>query len=437
MLRCLLWSEVLMRATVTLCEQVNVGTAEKAEMKVRPVVYRHGQPIEPEGIVPGSRPTYYLRFSEDGRRVTHSLKTSNLKVAQLAHNQALARFVAGIRPVIAESPILADFRENAPHHEGGTWRALYHGFVADQDQKVIERLITESSRRRYLRSLKVLNKWFESRVTFLTEIDAELFNTFKRERIASIIAANGTTGSSYRIDVKAAKMMFNLAIEKGWMKVNPVQKMKTSKKRKDDEESYKADPYSRAELHAMRKHLSWEKKNGQQGDVTLMFWLLYQTGLRRSDAGGLKWREVNLKAGKTGKISTVALKNGRKVNLPIAPELRSELEKEIQRRYSDGKPADNDYVLFNYTPSDPGQVIYDSIVRLGERAGITRATPHRFRDSYAAVCFLKGMSTEQVAANLGDTEAVVSKHYSEYIPERQEQADEKFLSVGDPLLVGA
>jgi len=421
-----------MKATVTLCEQVNVGTTHKADMKVRPVMRnKAGQPMEAQGIVEGSRVNYLLRYSEDGRRITKSLGTADLKVAQLAHSTALARFTAGIRPIMGEAPLLTDFKTHAKTQDGATWRGLYHVFVADQEQKLVEGQITSSSQRRYLRSLKVLNSWFEPRVTFLSEINAELFDTFKRERIEAIRKENGTTGASYKLDVKTARMMFTLAVEKGWMVENPVKKAKAKKKRKGDEEGYGADPYSREELAAMREHLTWIKGNKQVGDDTLMFWLLYQTGLRRSDAGGLKWKEVDLEA---GRIRTVALKNGRDIQVRIAPELRIELEKEIEERYKGGKPTPTDYVLFRYTPSNAGDVVYNTIVRLGARAGVKRATPHRFRDTFAAVCYLKGLSTEQVAAYLGDTVKVVEKHYSEFVKERQEQADNKYLNAADPML---
>src|ERR1700721_359870 len=421
-----------MKATVTLCEQVNVGTPEKAEIKLRPVIYRNGQPLAPEDIVAGSRGTYYLRFSEDGQRKTPSLGTSDLRVAQLAHSTALARFPAGIRPLMGENALLADFKTHAPEQSAGTWRSLCHAFTADQDLKLVKGEITRSSQRRYLRSLKRLNEWFEKKVTFLSEINTDLFNSFVLDRIKTI-KAGGRSGRSYKLDVKVAKMGFGLAVEKEWMSTNPVQKMKATKKRKGDmeEDGDQADPYSREELQTMLNNLNGE---------ALMFWLLYQTGLRRIDAGNLKWGEVNME---TGKINTVAQKNARAVRLPIPPELKAELEKEIKDRYGKGvEPIQRDFVLFRYTPSDPGQSVYDMIKRLGKSAGMKQfgprsAKPHRFRDSFGAVCFLKGMSTEQVAAYLGDTIKVVEKHNSKFIPERQDQPDEKFLSKKDPLLATA
>jgi integrase len=57
----------------------------------------------------------------------------------------------------------------------------------------------------------------------------------------------------------------------------------------------------------------------------------------------------------------------------------------------------------------------------GERAGVTRAHPHRFRDTLAVDMLLKGASPYDVAKTLGDTISVVEEHYAPYVKELRER----------------
>jgi site-specific recombinase XerD len=50
--------------------------------------------------------------------------------------------------------------------------------------------------------------------------------------------------------------------------------------------------------------------------------------------------------------------------------------------------------------------------------------PHRFRHTLAADLLVKGASVKDVAAILGNSPAVVMKHYSQWIASRQTRLDE-------------
>lgn len=58
-----------------------------------------------------------------------------------------------------------------------------------------------------------------------------------------------------------------------------------------------------------------------------------------------------------------------------------------------------------------------------KEAGIMPDHPHRFRHSLAADLLLKGASVEDVAAILGNSPAIVQKHYSQWIKSRQDRLD--------------
>ena len=52
-------------------------------------------------------------------------------------------------------------------------------------------------------------------------------------------------------------------------------------------------------------------------------------------------------------------------------------------------------------------------------------TPHRFRHTFARIHLAGGMSAAAVARLMGDSEGIVRKHYSAWIPEHQERLNEE------------
>ena len=61
--------------------------------------------------------------------------------------------------------------------------------------------------------------------------------------------------------------------------------------------------------------------------------------------------------------------------------------------------------------------------------------PHRFRHSLAADLLSKGATVEDVAAVLGNSPAVVMKHYSQWIKSRQDRLDSVIAQTWQPQLV--
>ncbi len=135
----------------------------------------------------------------------------------------------------------------------------------------------------------------------------------------------------------------------------------------------------------------------------------------------LRWSDVN------GHITRVAQKNGKKVRIPILPELKAALDAERAKR----NPGPNDYVLLNPETGNHyigKNCIYERLQKLGKTAGVEDVHPHRFRDTFAADCFLRGCNAEEVAAYLGDDLKTLLKHYAEFITERADRADEKLMN---------
>ncbi len=118
-------------------------------------------------------------------------------------------------------------------------------------------------------------------------------------------------------------------------------------------------------------------------------------------------------------VERLTRKRKRKVVLPVHPELLFALEAERDGR----KAQPTDRVLLNPVT---GQLLtrprlYQRMVALGRRAGVSNVHPHRFRDTFAVDLLLRGASPYDVAKMLGDTIETVEKHYMPFVRKLRER----------------
>jgi integrase len=178
--------------------------------------------------------------------------------------------------------------------------------------------------------------------------------------------------------------------------------------RPGDDPERGAQPFKAIELKKLR--------DAAAGDL-LAFLLLRWTGLRGSDAVGLRWEEIDWE---TREINRLTLKRRKRVLLPIHQELFFALEVERDRR----NPQPQDRVLLNSTSGRPftRPRLYERMLGIGRRAGIQNANPHRFRDTFAVDPLCRGASPYDVAKLLGDVVATVEKHNAPFVRELRERA---------------
>lgn len=266
----------------------------------------------------------------------------------------------------------------------------------------------------------------EKNITNLSDITVKVAREdFLDWRVANITAkANHRVSSDkarlpgrYVLDVAVLCGVFKFAVEQEMIGKSPFRYV--GKPGEDAENG--ASPFSKTELDALVRNA---------GADLLSVLVLLRTGLRRSDAIRLQWKHV----GPTH-ISMTAQKNGKKVRVPLTTDLSEALATVRNERYGtiEADEYASEFVLQNpYTqkPFDTGKKLYERIKNVGERAGLKRAHPHRFRDSFAKDCFLKGCTVAEVAAYLGDHPETVSAHYGAMDSERLEHADKKFCVEG-------
>jgi integrase len=285
------------------------------------------------------------------------------------------------------------------------WEQLQESFKIYMEQRIKIGKLRESTVARYQHTLREFELFLaEEKVSLLKDVTSpfvENFKVWRVERIKKRKHSRGATGIV--LDAAIMHRVFSFAVKRKMVSENPVLFEGTPGENPEGG----AEPFSPHELSLLRKHV--------EPDL-LAFLLLRWTGLRGSDAVTLRWCEVQLER---KEIERVTQKRRKKVILPIHSELLFALELERDRRH----PKPSDPVLLN--PATGRAMtrprLYERIRAMGERAGVTSAHPHRFRDTLAVDMLVRGASPYDVAKMLGDTIETVEKHYTPFVKELRER----------------
>jgi integrase len=160
---------------------------------------------------------------------------------------------------------------------------------------------------------------------------------------------------------------------------------------------------------------AWANRSGagvwKGEDLKEFVWMLVYTGLRISDVvlfdmDRLQGNEVFLRA----------KKNGGDVFTYVPDWLRDRLLARATRHGA--KP----FLIGNAKHLDSEIEMWrtqlDKVFKLA-RITETRATPHRFRHTFARILLQNGVPVADVADLIGDDEKTVREHYARWVPERQ------------------
>jgi integrase len=281
-----------------------------------------------------------------------------------------------------------------------TWDDLFAHFIEDMDFRITIRKLAPTSAGRYkqtLRQFEIFLEQLKQTVSSLSDFDEKLMEEFARWRVEQIKQHSGT-GASVEKDLVRLHTVFEYGRKKGMIAKNPVPRSGYR-----DRSEGGAKPFGAEELVQLRRHA---------GEDKMVFLVLRWTGLRKSDAIAVSFQDVDLDR---KELQRVTQKCHKKVFVPVDPELFAALREERERRNA----SPTDPILLNPNTGRPfnRSSLYARVVALGKRAGVPNAYPRRFRATFAADLFMKGASTYLVAQALGDTEAVVKRHYASFIPE--------------------
>jgi integrase len=267
-----------------------------------------------------------------------------------------------------------------------TWQELTSKFSAWMAQRVALDKLRDSTRSRYEQTSKTFGEFLKGRqIANLDEISRTVLEDFKAWQLARIAKKKFSRGGrSVILDTAILHRIFGYAVECEMLSKNPVRR----DCRPGDSPEHGAQPCKAAELTKLRE---------AAGEDLLAFLLLRWTGLRGSDAVGLRWGEIDWE---TREINRLTQKRRKWVILPIHQELFFALEVARGRR----NPQPEERVLLHPETNRPltRPRLYYRMLAVGRRAGVLDAHPHRFRHSFAVDLLTRGASPYDVAKRLGD-----------------------------------
>jgi len=277
-------------------------------------------------------------------------------------------------------------------------------FVADCETRNLK-AVTLGKYRLVARTLK---KFAESRGAMrLKDLDPEALRDFRASwDLAPKTAANW---------IEKLRSFFKFCVENEWCSKNAAKLLKPPISRENHVEPFSPDEQKKILEAAYRLSTTTEK--GKHGalpphPLTGTFAkLLLRTGLRITDAAMLHRDRLS-----EGRLFLYATKNGKPVSLPLPPDLVAEL-------------AAIKTMCFFQTPggSERGETVSDywrdQLKKVFAAASIKKGKPHRFRHSLVMNMLNNGSSVEDCAIVIGDSPAIVAKHYSEYVQSRQDRVD--------------
>lgn len=225
---------------------------------------------------------------------------------------------------------------------------------------------------------------------------------------------------TYRAKLSWTKTFFTYCVGNEWLDKNPVLAV-TQPRTRASQEMLERVPFSDEELDRM---FAACQEKYDQGSDRRMRWhgqdladfisISVYTGLRISDVA--TFHIDRLRPG--GDIHIRTTKTGIRVWTWVPPWLEARIEERARRVGPHIFGVQNTRNLNIVT-----KTWRDRLKRLWKLCGIWKQppVPHRFRHTFARVLLQNGVPVTHVAELMGDTEAVVRKHYSTWVPERQER----------------
>lgn len=225
--------------------------------------------------------------------------------------------------------------------------------------------------------------------------------------------------------------------KQGFIVSNP---MKTVEKPVDNDGAEKVETFSVEELKQIllcseKEQLMWQ----------VMTYLLADTGMRRGEACGLRWADINLANGRIHIVNNAQYTEGTGVYDTKTKSKKDRVVfasdevigiltkwKELQKEVVEGQNLPTPKHIFTHldgnriNPQAPTAYFKD----FGEKYGIEDCHPHKFRHTMATLMIQNGADIKTVSEKLGHSNIEITlKLYVHTNEEAQKAANEKFASL--------
>lgn len=262
----------------------------------------------------------------------------------------------------------------------------------------------------YRQRLSGFVSWCEvKQVRQIMDVSIEKLREFRESwKCAAVTAAR-------RID--QLKIFLGFCLDNGWIQKNPGKAL-----RAPEVKYIGKAPFTEEELKAIFQACGKLVTRGTYGKanvkrVRAFVYILRYTGLRISDAARLTVSHVQ-----NGKVLIRTEKTGTLVWIPIpgyVVDALSEVPREGEFYFQTGKAK-----------AKTVRGGWDRTIRtILTLAGVDHGSAHAFRTTLAVDLLNKGVAVETVAAVLGNSPAIVHKHYSPFVKSRQEAVENALRNV--------
>lgn len=363
--------------------------------------------------------TIRIRFQFQGRECRETLKLeatpANLRYAERMRGEILNAIARGTFSYVDYFPDSKQAKLMAKPASKTKIGDLLDSFILDATASVERGAMSPSTLHGYR---KIVNnilkpKWGPTMIADVTPV-----------ALRTWIASMDCTAKTARNNIGPLHSIFEDALNDGLIEANPLDRLALNKiltktKRKSQ---YEVDPFTLQEITAILDACDGPARN--------LFQFAFWSGLRTSELIGLRWKDVDFKAGLIRVRQAVVVRETKSTktlaglrDVLMLPNARAALE--AQKQWSalmkhgrvftcpwTGKPWTGDK-----------QIRVNCWTHILKMAEVRYRNPYQTRHTYASTLLSRGENPLWVAQQMGhvDTEMIV-KHYGRWIPEHDAKA---------------
>jgi integrase/recombinase XerD len=260
--------------------------------------------------------------------------------------------------------------------------------------------------------LKTLVPWAEAEgVSEIRRMDVEKVRRFRESWTCAEVTAARRVGE--------LRAFFTFCVDSGWMEKNPAKALRLATIHTKPKMPFTDDELARifSACDELVTRGTYGKEN--RARVKAFIYILRYTGLRISDATRLDEARV-----RDGRVFLRTEKRGTLVWVPI-PQFVVDTLAEVPR-------VGPYYFQTGHAKPKTVRGGWDRTIRtVLKLAGVEHGSAHVFRTTLAVDLLAKGVPVETVAAILGNSPAIVLKHYAPWVKARQDALESAVRSIWD------
>jgi integrase len=230
------------------------------------------------------------------------------------------------------------------------------------------------------------------------------------EDVDSLRSTRSVCALTWSKELAIVKGFFRFCKSRKWIEDDPSEQVKTPRGLKPSEKT----PYTPEEVVRILAACDFIGRGAYERlRARAMILLLRYTALRVSDVALLERSRVH-----DGEIFVRTEKSGKAVRLPVYPELQQALDALPAPRGGDSR-----YFFWSGNGSKASMIrdATRTLTVVFRASGVVGAHAHRYRHTLASEILERGGSLELAADVLGNTPALIAKHYGKWTTKRQQR----------------